>query len=265
MTVAAGKPCYSLGVAPVIGSGILWSAEELHDAIIGDVSAAVFDDSGTANIAELLASVAETDFAQEQLASALSSSASLEDWRVGEAIAETYLTQHHACSFPWPDGRDERKGGSSLPGADLVGFHADNLGDRFAFGEIKTSGEKQYPPQIMYGRTGLKQQLEDLRDSKGIRDGLMKYLGHRAANAAWIDRYKAASKRYLGDSSDIQLYGMLVRDVDPHEDDLRARVEVLHKNCPGSTRIELFSLYLEPGSIAQLAVKALSTRSGGGT
>lgn len=93
----------------------------------------------------------------------------------------------------------------------------------------------------------------------------MKYLGHRASNAAWVDRYKAASKRYLEDSSDVQLYGMLVRDVDPHEDDLRARVEVLHESCPGSTRIELFSLYLESGSIDQLAAKALATRSGGGT
>jgi hypothetical protein len=96
----------------VIGSGILWSAAELHDAIVGDVSATVFDDSGTADITELLAGVAETDFAQEQLASALSHSASLDDWRVGEAIAETYLTEHHACSFPWPDGRDERNSGT---------------------------------------------------------------------------------------------------------------------------------------------------------
>jgi hypothetical protein len=73
-----------------------------------------------------------------------------EEWRVGEALAEAYLVAHRTCKFPWPDGRDARKAGSSLPGADLVGFQQHGGTDRFAFGEVKTSGEIRYPPGAMY-------------------------------------------------------------------------------------------------------------------
>ncbi len=110
-----------------------------------------------------------TEFAQEHLAEALADPDDIENWRVGEAIAEAYLTEHRNCQFPWPDGRDERKNGSSLPGADLVGIQHDAKGDRFAFGEVKTSGQAKHPPGVMYGRTGLKQQLEDLFDKVEIR------------------------------------------------------------------------------------------------
>ncbi|MBK1700238.1 hypothetical protein [Thiococcus pfennigii] len=264
MTVAVGANCYSVGASPCKGTGLVWTDEELDDAISGPVAAVVFDDAGKADIATLLAGVAETEFAQERLAAVLSDPDDIEDWRVGEAIAETYLTDHRSCTFPWPDGRDERKAGSSLPGADLVGFQTDEHGDRFAFGEVKTSGEARHPPGAVYGRTGLKQQLEDLRDKRPIRDGLMKYLGHRAGAAVWRDRYRAASRRYLANSSDVQLFGILIRDVGPHEDDVRVRVDKLATGCPTDTAIELLALYMPPGSIAKLSAKALATRAGGG-
>src|SRR5690606_25873924 len=110
---------------------------------------------------------------------------------------------------------------------DLVGLHADEEGDCLAFGEVKTSSEAKHPPGAMHGRTGLKQQLEDLRDRETIRDALFKYLGFRARGAAWTERFRAAGRRYLKNKSDVRLYGFLVRDVEPHEDDLRARVDKL--------------------------------------
>lgn len=182
---------------------------------------------------------------------------------MGEAIAEAYLTDHRSCSFPWPDGRDERKGGSSLPGADLAGFGIDWNGDCFAFGEVKTSREERYPPGTMHGRTGLKKQLEDLRDSDAIRDDLVKYLGHRAGSAPWRARFQQATKRYLGNPSDVQLYGVLVRDVEPHQDDLRARVDDLGAECPEGTSIELFALYLPRGSLEGIGEEMASRRAGG--
>lgn len=45
---------------------------------------------------------------------------------------------------------------------------------------------------------------------------------------------------------------MLVRDVLPHPDDLRVRVETLSDGCPESMLIGLLSLYLPPASIATL-------------
>lgn len=261
--IPAGVECYNLGASPCTGAGRVWNDEELDKAINEQVSALVFDDQGKADIAELLASVTETDFDRQRLAVALADSNDIEDWRVGEAIAEAYLTEHRNCLFPWPDGRDERKSGSSLPGADLVGIQKDEHGDRFAFGEVKTSAEAKHPPGAVYGRTGLKQQLEDLRDKVGIRHGLLKYLGHRAKAARWLERFRAASRRYLANTSDIQLFGVLVRDVGPHEDDIRARVEKLSDSCPAGTEIELLALYLPVGAIANLASKVLATRAGG--
>ena len=67
------------------------------------------------------AEIVETAFEQDGLRRVLADPERIEDWRVGAGIAETWLTDHRDCRFPWPDGRDERKRGSSLPGADLGG------------------------------------------------------------------------------------------------------------------------------------------------
>lgn len=263
MTVAVGKTVYTEGNTSCSGLGLKWSGEELGVAINGPVAAIVFDDKGKADIAEILAGLAETEFQQERLSKIFSDCDNLESWRVGEAIAETYLTDHCHCYFPWPDGRDERKRGSSLPGADLVGFYADSQGNCLAFGEVKTSSEAKYPPGIMYGHKGLKQQLEDLRDNASTRDDLVKYLGHRTPGANWKGRFQQAVKRYIANTSDVQLFGFLVRDVEPNKDDVRVRVEKLGKNCPKETRIQLLALYLPQGRIKGLS-KSLITQRGGG-
>ncbi len=262
MTVAVGKVIYSLGGIPCSGSGVQWSSEELDIAINGPVAAVLFDEAGKANIEDILMGLADTSFAQEGLRQILQVPDKFEDWRVGEAIAETYLTDHRSCYFPWPDGRDERKSGSSLPGADLVGFGIDGDGDCLAFGEIKTSSDLSHPPRVMYGRTGLKKQLEDLRDSKPTRDTLLKYLGHRARGAVWQKRFENAGRRYLQNRSDVQLYGFLVRDVQAHQDDLRARVTALTIDCPQGTQIELLALYLPRDSIGRIGQNIVSRRAG---
>lgn len=265
MTVAVGETHYSHGTAPCSGAGLGWTDEELDTALVERVSPLVFDDEGTADIEAMLAGLAETEFAQDGLREILSDPDEVEDWRVGEAIAEAYLTDHRDCHFPWPDARDERKSGSSLPGADLVGFHRDEDGDALAFGEVKTSTEERYPPGAMYGRTGLKQQLEDLRNQERIRDDLLKYLCYRAKDAPWRPRFEAASRRYLQNKSDVRLYGVLIRDVDPHVDDLRVRVLKLGKKCPEGTRIELIALYLPKGRIEGLGAAVIAQRKGGGS
>ncbi len=246
------------------GVGLGVSRERLDDALAGPVAAVVFDDAGTDEIAALLDGLVDTDFARENMDRLLADTRVPEDWRVGEGLAECFLVECRNCIFPWPGGRDERKRGSSLPGADLVGFHHDGLVDRFAFGEVKTSGAASYPPGNAYGRHGLKKQLEDLRDSVQVRDGLVLYLGHRAANASWRDRYRSAAALYLQDSGDVRIFGLLVRDVPPHEDDLRARVDRLGRGCPGRTVIELIAIYLPAGSIPTLAARVVAARGSGG-
>ena len=262
MTVAVGQAVYSLGDAPCLGSGVQWSEDELHDAIKGPVAAVLFDDEGNANIKDMLASLTETQFEQENLRRILEGPAEVEDWRVGEAIAETYLTDHRSCYFPWPDGRDERKSRSSLPGADLVGFRLDTDGDCLAFGEVKTSSDPRHPPSSMYGPTGLKKQIEDLRDSESIRDDLLKYLAHRATDAPWRERFEKAGKRYLNNKSDVQLFGFLVRDVEPDQNDLRARINALSMDPPAAIRIELLALYLPDDSVGGIGDRVVAIRTG---
>lgn len=262
MTVGAGEVVYRLGTAPCSGVGLRWSDNELIAAMDGQVAAVLFDDEGKANIEDIFAGLDDTGFVQDGLRRVLGDPNEVEDWRVGEAIAEAYLTDHRSCSFPWPDGRDERKSGSSLPGADLVGFGVDDDGDCLAFGEVKSSSAHKYPPGAMYGRTGLKQQLEDLRDGETIRDDLVKYLGHRAGSAPWRARFERAASRYLRNTSDVQLYGCLVRDVEPDQDDLRVRVDALGVACPDGTRIELLALYLPQKRLSGIGAEMTSRRAG---
>ena len=255
---------YAIGTLPVTGTGLGVAGERLDEALSGPVAAIVFDDAGTEEIASLLDGVADTEFTRENLDSLLNAAHPPEDWRVGEALAESFLTRCRDCYFPWPDSRDERKRGSNLPGADLVGFHRDREVDRFAFGEVKTSAENTYPPGAAYGRYGLKQQMEDLRDCREIREGLVRYLALRAGQASWRDRFRSAATVYFQNTCDVRIFGLLVRDVPPHEDDLRARVDRLRLNCPAAMSIELIAIYLPPGRIASLGAQVMALRQNGG-
>ncbi len=262
MSVARGRVVYSTGDPPCIGLGLNWSGEHLDAALRGPVAANLFDDEGTAEIEAVLHGVVETEFERDRLQRSYPNLGVIEDWRVGEALAEAWLTVHRTCIFPWPDGRDERKKGSSLPGADLVGLHADSNGDCLAFGEVKTSSVAEYPPGVMYGRKGLQRQLEDIRDNTLTRDGLFRYLGHRARGSAWIERFRRAAKRYLIGDFDVHLFGFLVRDIPPHENDLRARVNFLGRGCPDPMKIELYALYLPANCIKGLGEAVLAARKG---
>lgn len=261
MTVTEGEIQYTHGAAPCSGVAVSWSNDELDTALVERVTPLVFDDEGKADIEGILNGLVETDFDQEGVRAILADTEEVEDWRVGEAIAEAYLTEHKGCEFPWPDGRDERKSGSSLPGADLVGFHEDDVGDCFAFGEVKTSREAKYPPQVVSKKdTGLRKQLEDLRDKEKDRDQLWRYLAHRHSGKPWAQRFKDASKRYIRNKSDVRLYGFLLRDVPPHEDDLKVRVAKLAEGCPDGTAIELLALYLPQGRIKGLGAAVVANR-----
>ncbi len=262
MTVGAGEVVYRQGNVQCSAVGIRWSDNELNAAMDGRVAAVLFDDEGKANIKNILAGVTETDFTQDNLRRLLEGSVEIEDWRVGEAIAECFCTDHRRCSFPWPDGRDERKTRSSLPGADLVGFGVDDDGACFAFGEVKTSSQCNYPPNVMYGPKGMKQQLENLRDDENIRDDLVRYLGHRAGSAPWRAQYKRAARRYILNTSDIQLYGCLVRDVEADRKDLRVLFCNLGANRPEGTCIVLLAIYLPQGSLDGIGGKMISRQAG---
>src|SRR5690606_8177833 len=98
-----------------------------------------------------------------------------------------------------------------------------------------------------------------------IRDTLCRYLGFRAPKTSWQSDYQAAGQRYVADHQDVQLFGILVRDVSPNQEDLRARVSKLSMGCPSRMVIELLSLYLPIGTVSGLGTRAVAARSGGGS
>src|SRR5262249_6432705 len=118
MALAVGRVEYTLGAAPVTGCGLSWTAEELDAALAEPIAAVVFDDVGAADCSALIERVLGTEFDPCAVKRILEGQKIPEEWRVGEALAEAYLISHRVCKFPWPDGRDARKSGSSLPGAD---------------------------------------------------------------------------------------------------------------------------------------------------
>ncbi len=267
MTVALGSVAYELETTVRIrAKAYSYTDEERDAALTSSVASICFDESGDDELKELLGGVDETGFSSDELTHFFEDGhdETLRDWQVGEAFAEAYLGTHLDCLFPWPDGRDVRKPKSSLPGADLVGFQGRGTGARFAFGEVKTSGEEAYPPKVVrYGNHALNTQLTDLRDKKTIRKKLMKYLGHRAQGATWQGEYKNASVRYIrSEGRDVALLGVLVRDVAPNSEDLQGTLDNLVDGFPDEMTAELLGLYMPVDSIANFANSVAAAKEG---
>lgn len=262
MTLPIGKEQYILSAQNCEGCGLLWTAQEF-DSSVDTIMKQLSDNLGTTEVSEMLASVVETEFEQETLRRVLDTSGHEENWRVGEAIAESYLIDHRSSTFPWSDIRDQRKRGSSLPGADLIGISVKDHQDCFAFGEVKTSSDQSYPPSVIYGEKGLSKQLQNLRDDETLRSKLVLYLAYRAKNASWLRRFKNAASRFLADTRDIKLFGFLVRDVRPDKRDLESSVDTLGENHSQTMLIELIALYLPFNTISELGstIKSNSTAS----
>jgi hypothetical protein len=264
--MASGTEVYNADAEPVIARGASYTDMEINAALGGSVSRILWDDAGTADLEAILTSVVTTDFSAKSVKRVLSSRATLENWRVGEALAEAFLAEHRACEFPWPSGRDLKNPNASPAGTDLVGFQKTGAAQnthRFAFGEVKTSEQEAWPPSVMDGRHGLKKQLEDLRDSTAVKDSLVKYLGHHANGTSWFSRYQSAAERYLANFNDVSLFGVLVRDVEPKREDLERGAGDLASGCPAETSIELRAMYLPRNTINSLAKRAVAAREDG--
>ena len=254
---------YKVGIQPCTGTGVQWTATDLDTAMADSVVGVLRDEAGAAIVGDILGPLAETEFSTDQIEKAANQSPS-PSWRIGEAIAEAYLTDWRNCVFPWPMSRDERRSRVSLPGADLVGLTRGNTGERFVFGEVKTSSQVRYPPGVMYGTSGLRQQLEELRNSVSLRDILVRYLALRSEHEPWRSRFLAAVERYLADRSDVLLYGVLIRDVPPNSLDLRGSVSSLANGCPSTMQVELLGIYLPKGRIDRLPQDVVTVSRGGG-
>lgn len=269
MSMPKATLCYNADNSPVVARGLGYTEDQLDEAINGPVKDILLDTEGSVELTDLLSGLSTTDFDAERVSELLQTDLDPEYWLVGEALAEAFVADNDSCIFPWPSSRDLKNPDASPAGADLTGFQQvddEQAPYRFAFGEVKTSGEQNHPPQVVTSpaSTGLKNQLEGLKDSDSTRQGLVLYLARHSINASWQHMFKSAAKRYLvSDYTDFAIFGVLVRDVTPDASDLSGLAITLSQHCSGSTSISLYAIYLHTGGISSLYRKSLAAINGG--
>lgn len=239
---------------------VVWEGESASDCaeltafMQGPVAARLHDTEGSEMLHEHLRGLSLTGMGQDILEEVLAAEVpETRDWAAGEALAEAVLEAHYEVELPWNNERDKRNPFASLPGADIVGFQRDGDSHRLALGEVKCSSEAQWPPQVMSGRSGgLGHQIDNLATNLGTIYQLLRWLLPRVKGTEYEGAFNAACTRYVNSGRrDLALFGILVRDTEPREADLRVRGVSLASSLASPTRCCLVALYL-PWPIAQL-------------
>ena len=241
---------------------VSWAGVQMNDGddftqfLTTEVAARVYDEKGSSEFEAHLRGLATTGFQQESLQALLDAAPQEErDWAIGEALAEVHLTQEHGIDWPWNAERDKRTPLASLPGADLVGLMADEDGALLALGEVKCSSEAKNPPQVMYGRSGMANQLDKLADDLGLLHTLLRWLFPRCKGTAHESNFNHAVIRLLESGNRaVALFGILIRDTEPNTQDLCSRGRHLAGRLQAPTSCCLKALHL-PCPINQLPAR----------
>jgi hypothetical protein len=172
----------------------------------------------------------------------------VQNFRIGEALAEVCLEKHFNCRFYWNELRDARNPKGNKTGADLVGFI--EIGNKvlFLFGEVKTSSERNSPPQVMTNSTGIENQLRDLYNNQNKRLILISYIQNKISlsnNSNFKEDFANAIRNYYqSNGSEYLLYGVLIRDTDVNEDDIKQSYDKLKKRVLNRIGLRLLAIYV---------------------
>ncbi len=238
---------------------VCWQGYNLPDSddfdsfMIKDVAARLNDEEGSDKFKSYLRGLSLTGFGETSLEAVLEADTPEErDWAVGEALAEAWLSRKDGVIWPWNMERDKRNANASLPGADLVGFVVNNNDTKLVIGEVKSSSQDQCPPNVLYGRSGMIHQIDRLaNDLKTIRT-LLNWLLHRCKNTDFETYYKESAILYFNSGNKaVSLFGVLIRDTDANELDLKSRGKALGRSLSAPTSCHLLALHL-PCNIALL-------------
>jgi hypothetical protein len=213
----------------------------------GPVRDRLRDEDAAGPFAAELSALAITGLGVETVESVLASQEyEREPWEVGEALAEVLLEEHRGTIWPWNTERDKRTPKASLPGADLIGFVSLGADDAvLAIGEVKTSSDPERPPGVMTGRSGMVHQLQRFQDNPELQGTILKWLRARCAGTAHWPYYQAAVGRYVNSGArDVVLFGVLMRDTEPHSLDLENRGRALGAGAEAPTCFELAAWHL---------------------
>lgn len=173
----------------------------------------------------------------------------VQNFRVGEAYAEVILEQEFSCRFYWNELRDARNPKGNKTGADLVGFIEVDGQLLFLFGEVKTSSETaNRPPQVMTGADGIERQLRDLYSNRIKRQILISYLKNKirqfGGDHPFRLDYVASERAYYSNPENYHLTGVLIRDIEPDEQDLSLSYNRLRSHILEPKGLKLLALYL---------------------
>lgn len=230
-------------------------AGPVRDRLVDAEEARTFEDE--------LSSLASTDLGTASVDRIIRSPRQArQPWEVGEAFAECLLRDHADAVWPWNMERDKRTPRASLPGADLVGFVRCQDGARLAIGEVKTSGDVDTPPNVMYGRSGVAHQLERFESDPELQGTVLKWLATRCRDTEYWPDYESAVARFLDSNAcEVVLFGVLMRDTSPAVLDLESRGKYLADVGASPTEFRLSAWYL-PVSISDWPAKCEAVNNG---
>jgi len=227
--------------------GLIFDENLIQEKFPTEVKDRLVDQEGSDRLKDRLSKIAKTGFEKKRIEEICTpKEKDYEPWQIGEAFSEYFLEQEKGVRFWSHTMRDLKNPDSSPAGTDIVGFV--DLGDEtiFVFGEVKTSNQEKYPPGLLTGRSGMKKQIKDLSKDNEVKDDLVKYLGHKIVDLpedhGFSIDYDRASMSYLKEK--VHLFGLLVRDVDCNELDLRARYNEYKDDLSEFAILDFIGLYV---------------------
>lgn len=222
------------------------------ECLSNEVFESLVDIETTDALKETLQALTSTGFNSDQLLADIQALESpepqdLRTWRIGEAFSEVILENHFSCRFHWNELRDARNPKGNKTGADIVGFIEIDGDILFLFGEVKTSSETATePPQVMTKKDGIENQLKNLYQNEASRKNLILYLqskvAHLDSNHPFKQDFQNAIISYY-QNNQYKLIGVLVRDVEPKESDVKISYEKIKRTILEPKGLKLLALY----------------------
>ncbi|MBA4537051.1 hypothetical protein H1Z61_07795 [Bacillus aquiflavi] len=230
----------------VFFQGILFLENKFVEYVGDRVKNRFLDTDWTSELVERAKeALQDTGFDISNLEEILSNNEEEDNWRIGECLAECVLEDHFSAQFHYNNSRDAKNPNGNDTGADLVGLYSDDQDVIFLFGEVKTSYDTNTPPQVLYGKSGMINQLEALRDEESKRSSLVRWIWSKAVaknGSDFHEKCALALRNYLVNKK-LKLVGVLVRDTDVNKKDLYSRAKALNDNITDGIQIELISIY----------------------
>lgn len=229
--------------------GIRFHVDFIKEYIPSRVRNRFFDVPGTNELADEFEDLVKTGFEKQVLIDVFNLEETVTYWKIGESLAECYLEDHKNIRFHYNYLRDAKNPEAYRTGADLVGFVDIGNETVFIFGEVKTSNDKSSPPRVLYGRSGMINQLEKIKGDPTIKDHLVRWLGFKVKdlsdNHPFRTDYRRALTIYIKSKKNrVKLIGILVRDTIPTERDLKSRCKNLGKDLQEGMKVEMIALYV---------------------